>query len=103
MPIQGGTDNWNVPLIGADRSTKNAFSVSSWPFGRTVDNPLRDYNMGLWAKNATEFVVSVSFITGAGSSYGCVPKPVLAKLGNPKRIRYAIHDDQVIINNADSQ
>ena len=59
--------------------------------------------MGLWAKNATEVVVSVSFITGAGSNYGCIPKPVLAKLGNPKRIRYTIHDDRVMISNADSQ
>ena len=42
--------------------------------------------MGIWAKNKTEFVVSVSFIVGAGSSYGCVPKPILTKLGNPKKI-----------------
>ncbi len=59
--------------------------------------------MGIWAKNATEFVVSVSFVTGAGSSYGCVPKPVLAKLGNPKRIRYTIQNDRVLVSNADLQ
>ena len=56
--------------------------------------------MGLWAKNKTEFVVSVSFITGAGSSYGCVPKPML---DNPKRIRYTIQDDRVLVSNADSK
>ena len=59
--------------------------------------------MGIWARDATEFVVSVSFITGAGSSYGYVPKPVLAKLGNPKRIRYTIQNDQVLASNADLQ
>ena len=58
--------------------------------------------MGLWAKDATEFVVSVSFTPSAGSSYGCVPKPVLAKLGNPKSIRYKIRGDTVIVSNADS-
>ena len=46
--------------------------------------------MGGLARDATEFVVPVSFIAGAGSSYGCVLKPVLAKLGSPKRIRYTI-------------
>ena len=61
-----------------------------------------DYNMGIWAKNKTEFVVSVSFIAGAGSSYGCVPKPILTKLGNPKKIRYTIQNDQVLVSNADS-
>ena len=59
--------------------------------------------MGGWSKGATEFVVAVSFIKGAGSSYGCVPKPILARLGNPKRIRYTVKDDQILVSNADSQ
>ena len=59
--------------------------------------------MGIWARDATEFVVSVSFTAGAGSSYGCAPKPVLAKLGSPKKIRYAIQNDQILVSNADSQ
>lgn len=54
--------------------------------------------MGGWAKDATEFVVSVSFIKGAGSSYSCIPKPVLAKLGNPKAIRYTIQDNEVTVS-----
>lgn len=58
-------------------------------------------NMGKWAKNRVDFVVSVSFIAGAGSSYGCVPKPILAKLGNPKSIRYTIQGDQILVSNAD--
>lgn len=57
--------------------------------------------MGLWAKNATKFVVSVSFIEGAGSSYSCIPKPVLAKLGNPKAVRYDIEGDRITVSNAD--
>lgn len=58
--------------------------------------------MGLWAKDATKFVVSVSFIKGAGSSYNCIPKPVLAKLGNPKTIRYEIDGDKITVSNANS-
>lgn len=54
--------------------------------------------MGCWARDATEFVVSVSFVKGAGSSYGCIPKPVLAKLGNPKAVKYTIRGDQVLVS-----
>ena len=42
-------------------------------------------------------------ITGAECSYGCVSKPVLARLGNPKRIRYTIQNDRVLVSNADLQ
>ena len=59
--------------------------------------------MGGWSKGMTEFVVAVSYIKGAGSSYGCIPKPILEKLGNPKRIRYVIKDDQILVSNADLQ
>ena len=59
--------------------------------------------MGCWGKDKTEFVVSVSFVKGAGSSYGCIPKPVLAKLGNPKAVRYAIHGNQVIVSGAEKK
>ncbi len=44
-----------------------------------------------------------NYRSGLGSSYGCVPKPVLAKLGNPKRIRYTIQNDRVLVSNADLQ
>ena len=59
--------------------------------------------MGVWAKNTTKFVVSVSFITRDKNIYGCVPKPVLAKLRNLKRIRYTIQNDRVLVSNVDSQ
>ena len=58
--------------------------------------------MGGRSKGATEFVVAVSFIRGRGAG-GCVPKPILARLGNPKRIRYTVKDDQILVSNADSQ
>lgn len=58
--------------------------------------------MGSWSKDATKFVVSVSFLAAAGSSYGCIPKPILAKLGNPKSIRYEIQGDKVTVSNANS-
>ena len=54
--------------------------------------------MGRWTEDATEFVVSVSFGKGAGSSYGCIPKPILAKLGNPKALRYVIEGDNVTVS-----
>ena len=58
--------------------------------------------MGTWSKDATKFVVSVSYIPRAGSSYGCIPKPILAKLGDPKSIRYEIHGSKVTVSNANS-
>ena len=42
------------------------------------------------AKDATKFIVSVSFVAEVGSSYGCTPKPILAELGNPKKVEYTI-------------
>ena len=58
----------------------------------------RRHTMGCWAGVATEFVVSVTFVRGAGSSHGCVPKQVLAKLGSPKALRYVIDGDQVTVS-----
>ena len=57
--------------------------------------------MGSWAKDAIKFAVSVSFIKGAGSSYDCITKPVLAKMGNPKAIQYEIDGDKIVVSNAD--
>ena len=57
----------------------------------------RKHIMGRWAEDATEFVVSVTFVKGAGSSYGCIPKPVLAKLGHPKALRYVIDGDRITV------
>lgn len=59
--------------------------------------------MSGWAKDAIEFVVPVSFVAGAGSSYGYTPKPILSKLGNPKRIRHTIKNGRVLVSNADPQ
>ena len=45
--------------------------------------PCRACRIGGRSKGATEFVVAVSFIRGRGAG-GCVRKPILARLGNPK-------------------
>ena len=57
----------------------------------------------IWAKDVIEFVVPLSFVTEAEGSYDCVPKLILAKLGNPKRIRCTIQNDRVLVCNVDSQ
>ena len=56
-----------------------------------------------WAKDATEFVVSVSPIARAGSSYGSMPNHILAKLDNPMKVKYTMKDGQVLVSNADLQ
>ena len=53
--------------------------------------------MGHWPKDATEFVVAVTYYPHAGSSYANIPKPLLKMLGNPKTIRYTIHNDQILL------
>ena len=53
--------------------------------------------MSRWNRDATEFVVSVAHLSGAGSTYACIPKPVLKHLGNPKRIKYSILDNNTLI------
>ena len=40
QPIQGVVGRRNVPSTGAGRGRRNAFSGPSWPFTRTVDNPV---------------------------------------------------------------
>ena len=54
--------------------------------------------MGRWPKDATEFVVAVTFYPNAGSSYANVPKPLLEMLGNPKAIRYTVQKDQILVS-----
>ena len=59
-----------------EKILKQHCSITKLPYKHTKCK----HAMGCWAEDATEFVVSVTFVRGAGSSYGCVPKPVLAKL-----------------------
>ena len=54
--------------------------------------------MTRWAKDATYFVVAVTFYPHANSSYGNIPKPILERLGNPKTIRYTIQKDQIVVS-----
>ena len=54
--------------------------------------------MRRWPKDATEFVVAVTYYPHAGSSYANIPKPLLARLGNPKTIRYTVQNDQIVVS-----
>ena len=45
----------------------------------------------------------MSFISEAERSYGCVPKPVLAKMDSPMKTRYTIQNGPILVSNADSQ
>ena len=60
-------------------------------------------NRANWAKDATKFVMSLQFVSEAESIYDCMPKPILTKMDNPKRIRYAIQNDRVLVCNIYSQ
>ena len=65
--------------------------------------PFPHTGMVSWAKDATEFVVSVLFIARTGSSYDCIPKPIQPELDNPTKVKYAIKNAQVLVSNADLQ
>ena len=54
--------------------------------------------MRRWPKDATEFVVAVTYYPHAGSSYANIPKPLLARLGNPKTIRYTVQNEQIVVS-----
>ena len=54
--------------------------------------------MTLWAKDATEFTVSVTRNVRAGTSYSYIPKPILDMLGTPRRITFSIRDGRIILS-----
>ncbi len=52
--------------------------------------------MPRWKKDATEFVVSVSYEEKRGyQTY--VPKPIMEKMGNPKFIKYVVKGKQILV------
>ena len=53
------------------------------------------------AKNAKEFTVSVTHNVQNTSSYSYIPKPVLKQLGNPRRIKFTIHDEYITVDRPD--
>ena len=57
--------------------------------------------MTRWAHDATEFTVSVTHNVQNTSSFSYIPKPVLKRLGNPKRIKFTMLDDYIIVGRED--
>ena len=55
------------------------------------------FSMTKWAKDATEFTVSVTHNVQNTSYFCYVPKPVLRRLGNPKRIKFTMHDKYITV------
>ena len=53
--------------------------------------------MTKWAANATEFQVSITHNVKRGTSYSYIPKPVLAKLGNPEGLKFIIRGDKILV------
>ena len=57
--------------------------------------------MTKWARDATKFTVSVTHNVQNTSSYSYMPKPVLRRLGNPKRITFTMHEDYIAVGRPD--
>ena len=57
--------------------------------------------MAGWTKGATEFVVSITRNRQRGTSYSYIPKPVLAKLGNPSGLKFVFSGDDVLARRPD--
>ena len=53
--------------------------------------------MTTWAKDATEFTVSVTRNVKANTSYSYIPKPILDMLGTPRRITFALQDGLIVV------
>ena len=58
--------------------------------------------MTKWAKDATEFTVSVTRKEKLMTSYSYIPKPILDKLGTPKRITFVLQDELVLVKAEDT-
>ena len=54
-------------------------------------------NMPKWPIDAKEFEVSVMRNVQRDTSYSYIPKPILAKLGDPKRLLFVIRGDKIIV------
>ena len=53
--------------------------------------------MTRWKDGETEFVVSITHNTQRGTSYSYIPKPILAKLGNPAGLKFTIRGDKIFV------
>lgn len=57
--------------------------------------------MPRWPKDATEFPVGVVPNVRLNTSYSYIPKPVLAKLGNPKGIKFVFRGNDIMVQRRD--
>lgn len=53
--------------------------------------------MPRWPIDAKEFNVSIIRNVKRDTSYSYIPKPILAKLGNPKGLTFVIEDDKILV------
>ena len=57
--------------------------------------------MTQWAKNTTEFTVSVTRNVKSKTSYSYIPKPILDRLGTPRRITFALQGELIVVRAAE--
>ena len=57
--------------------------------------------MTKWPADAREFRVSITHNVQRGTSYSYIPKPILAKLGNPEGLRFVIQGDKILVTRPD--
>ena len=57
--------------------------------------------MTKWAADAKEFRVSITHNVKRLTSYSYIPKPILTRLGNPKRLRFVIRGDEILVTGSD--
>ena len=57
--------------------------------------------MTKWAADATEFRVSIIHNVRRGTSYSYIPKPILAKLGNPEGLLFVIRGNEILVTRPD--
>ena len=57
--------------------------------------------MPAWPKGCTEFTVSITHNRQRGTSYSYIPKPVLARLGNPSGLKFVFFGDDILVRRPD--
>ena len=53
--------------------------------------------MTRWKTGETEFVMAVNHNKKNGSSVSRIPQPLLSRLGNPKKIKFVIENDKIVM------
>ena len=64
------------------------------------------HSMTRWAKDATEFNVVLLRSTNLGGSKTCtcrVPRPIVERLGNPKRLKFRFYGQKVVVEGTDKK